>query len=163
MALKIGDQAPDFELPAVVGDQQSVVKMSDFRGKRNLVITFHPMDWTPVCAHQVPELDSRRKEFQALDAEVIDVSVDSLPSHKAWRKNEVGEVQIPLGSDFYPHGAVSKAFGVLREGPPLPGISERAAFIVDKSGKIAFAKVYPLDVAPKVQELLDALQKLNGA
>ena len=63
-------------------------------------------------------------------------------------------------SDFYPHAEVTRAFGILREGPPLPGISERAVFIVDKSGKIAFAKVYPLDRAPDNKELLEALKTL---
>jgi alkyl hydroperoxide reductase subunit AhpC len=64
-------------------------------------------------------------------------------------------------SDIYPHAAVTRAFGILREGPPLPGISERAVFIVDKNGKIAFAKVYPLDQKPKDEELLTALKALQ--
>jgi peroxiredoxin len=65
-------------------------------------------------------------------------------------------------SDFFPHGEVTKAFGIMRQEPPLNGISERAAFIVDKSGKIIFAKVYPLDQAPKSEELLEALRKVNS-
>lgn len=109
----------------------------------------------------MPELDARRKEFEALDAQVMDISVDSVPSHVAWRKKELGEVTIPLCADFYPHGEVTQAFGILREGPPVPGISERAAFIVDKQGNIAFAKVYPLDQLPDVDELLRVLKTVN--
>ena len=65
-------------------------------------------------------------------------------------------------ADFYPHGQVSQKFGIFRDGPPFPGICERAVFIVDKSGKIAFSKVYPLDQAPNNDELLEALKKINA-
>ena len=110
---------------------------------------------------QVPELDAHRQEFEALNAQVLDISVDSIPSHIAWRRAEVGPVEVPLCSDFYPHAEVTKKFGILREGPPLAGISERAAFVVDKTGKIAFAKVYPIDQLPKIEELLKALRGIT--
>ena len=106
----------------------------------------------------MPELDSRTSEFAALNAQVLDISVDSIPSHLAWREKEVGSVQLPMCSDFYPHAAVTRQFGILREGPPVPGISERAAFIVDESGKIVFARVYPIDQLVNVDELLKALR-----
>ena len=109
----------------------------------------------------MPELDAHRKKFEALNAQVMDISVDSIPSHIAWRQKEVGPVEIPLCSDFYPHAGVTRKFGILREGPPVPGISERAAFIVDKTGKIAFAKVYPIDQLPDIEELLKALRGLT--
>jgi alkyl hydroperoxide reductase subunit AhpC len=109
---------------------------------------------------QVPELDAHRKEFEALNAQVLDISVDSIPSHIAWRRDEVGPVEVPLCSDFYPHAEVTRKFGILREGAPVPGISERAGFVVDKNGKIAFAKVYPIDQLPNIQELLGALRGL---
>jgi len=108
----------------------------------------------------VPELDARRKEFEALDAQVLDISVDSIPSHIAWQKKEIGMMRVPLCADFYPHADVTQAFGILRESAPVPGISERAAFIVDKAGKIVFAKVYELDQMPKVDELIAALRKV---
>ena len=109
---------------------------------------------------QVPEFDARSKEFAALNAQVLDISVDSISSHVAWREREVGSVKIPLCADFFPHGEVTQKFGILREGTPVPGISERAAFIVDKAGKIAFVRVYPLDQLPNVDELLQALSDL---
>jgi alkyl hydroperoxide reductase subunit AhpC len=108
----------------------------------------------------VPELDSRKKEFAALDAQVMDISVDSIPSHIAWRERELGPVDVPLCSDFYPHAEVTRKFGILREGPPVAGISERAVFVVDKAGKIAFARVYPIDQLPNIEELLQALRNL---
>jgi alkyl hydroperoxide reductase subunit AhpC len=110
---------------------------------------------------QVPELDARRKEFEALNAQVLDISVDSIPSHIAWRREDIGPVEVPLCSDFYPHAEVTRKFGILREGPPLPGISERAAFIVDQNGKIAFAKVYGISELPDIEELLTALRGLQ--
>jgi alkyl hydroperoxide reductase subunit AhpC len=70
-------------------------------------------------------------------------------------------MHFPMCSDFYPHAEVTKAFGILREGPPLPGISERAVFIVDKNGRIVFAKVYPLDRTPDNRELLEELRRLQ--
>jgi peroxiredoxin len=70
-------------------------------------------------------------------------------------------MHFPMCSDFYPHAAVTQAFGILREGPPLPGICERAVFIVDKSGRIVFAKVYALDQTPAIGELLEALKRLR--
>ena len=108
----------------------------------------------------MPELDARRKEFEALDAQLLDISVDSIPSHIAWQKKEIGMMRVPLCADFYPHADVTQAFGILRESAPVPGISERAAFIVDKTGKIIFARVYELDQMPKVDELIAALRKV---
>jgi alkyl hydroperoxide reductase subunit AhpC len=109
----------------------------------------------------VPAFDSNREKMAALDAQVVDISVDSILSHQAWQKKEIGDVKLPLCSDFYPHGEVTQKYGILREGPPVPGICERAAFIVDKNGKIAFAKVYPLDQLPNIGELLRVLEQIN--
>ena len=108
----------------------------------------------------MPELDARKKEFAALNAQVMDISVDSIPSHVAWRREEVGQVEVPLCSDFYPHAEVTRKFDVLREGAPVAGISERAVFVVDKAGKVAFAKVYPIDQLPEIEEVLRALRNL---
>jgi len=110
----------------------------------------------------VPELNARQAEFAALNAQVLDISVDSIPSHIAWQKKEIGTMSVAMGADFYPHGEVTQAFGIMREGTPIPGISERAAFIIDKTGRIAFAKVYPLDQMPDFEELLNEVKKLQN-
>jgi len=107
----------------------------------------------------LPAFDSAREKFAALDAQVLDISVDSVYSHIAWQKKDIGMMHFPMASDFFPHGQVSAAFGVLRETQPLAGICERAVFVVDKSGKIIFAKVYRLDEVPDIEELLEALRK----
>ena len=120
MALKVGDTAPDFELPAVQGDQHVTVKLSEYLGKQNVVVTFHPLDWTPTCAAQVPAFDSDREKFAALNAQVIDISVDSIPSKLAWQKKELGMMSTPMCADFYPHGRVSQMFDVFRDQPPFP-------------------------------------------
>lgn len=109
----------------------------------------------------MPALDSAREKFAALNAQVLDISVDSILSHIAWQKKDIGMMSVPLCADFYPHGAVTEAFGILRDGPPVPGICERAAFIVDKGGIIRFARIYPLDNMPDVEELLRELKKLS--
>lgn len=111
----------------------------------------------------MPELSSRRGQFAALNAQVLDISVDSIPSHIAWQKKDIGMVEIPLCADFYPHGEVTRKFGILREGPPVAGISQRAAFVVDTNGKIAFSKVYPLDELPDIEEILAVLRTLQAA
>lgn len=108
----------------------------------------------------MPALDSAREKFAALNAQVLDISTDSILSHVAWQKKDIGLTSIPLCADFYPHGKVTQAFGILRDGPPVAGISERAAFIVDKSGIIRFARVYPIDQMPDLEELLRELKKL---
>jgi peroxiredoxin (alkyl hydroperoxide reductase subunit C) len=162
LALKVGDRAPDFELPAVVGTERRTVRLADYRGKKHVVVTFHPLDWTPTCESQVPILNSLRERFAAQDAEVIDISVDSLESHLAWQEQEIGKMGFPLCSDFYPHGEVTEKFGILRDEPPVGGISERAAFIVDKEGVIRFAKVYPIDQLPDLPGLLAEVEKIQG-
>ena len=107
----------------------------------------------------MPALSSAREKFAALNAQVLDISTDSTVSHVAWQKKELGPVNIPMCSDFFPHADVTKKFGILREGPPVPGICERAVFIVDTNGRVGFAKVYPLDHVPNVDELLNEVRK----
>jgi alkyl hydroperoxide reductase subunit AhpC len=163
VALAVGDKAPEFDLPAVQGKQRSRFRMKDYQGKNLVVVTFHPLDWTPTCESQVPILDSMREGFAACGAQVVDISVDSIESHIAWQEREIGAVQFPLCADFYPHGEVTEQFGILRVGPPVPGISERAAFVVDRAGIIRFAKVYPIDQLPDLPGLLAETEKIAGS
>jgi alkyl hydroperoxide reductase subunit AhpC len=109
----------------------------------------------------LPAFNSDLEKFAALNAQVLDISTDSVYSHIAWQKHDIGTMHFPMCSDFYPHAEVTRAFGILREGPPIPGVGERAVFIVDKNGKIIFAKVYPLDQTPKNEELLKVLKNVQ--
>ena len=106
----------------------------------------------------MPDLESAAADFTRLNAQVVGISADSIPSHIAWQRHKVGTLSYPLASDFYPHAEVIGRYGLLREGPPIPGISNRAVIIVDKTGKIAWKKVYDLPTKPDVEEILAALQ-----
>ena len=101
------------------------------------------------------------KDAAGLSASAIGRLKDGwLDEHIAWQKRDIGMLNYPLCSDFYPHGATATKFGVLRDSDPIPGINERAVFVIDKQGKIAFAKVYPLDQQPDNEEAFDVLRKL---
>jgi alkyl hydroperoxide reductase subunit AhpC len=101
--------------------------------------------------------------FAGYDAQVVGMSVDSVYCHLAWVKREIGLLDFPLGSDFYPHGDVARKFGILREGPPVPGMNERAIFIVNKEGRIAWAKQYEIGEQPPNEELFAALEQVSQA
>jgi alkyl hydroperoxide reductase subunit AhpC len=109
---------------------------------------------------QVPAFNDYLDKFAALDAQVLGISIDSLPCHIAWQQRDIGMMRYPLLSDMHPHGKTAKAFGILREGPPIAGINERAVFIIDKDGRIAFSKIYPLDQTPDNPELLQFLESM---
>ncbi len=91
------------------------------------------------------------------------MSIDSVFSHIAWQKFEVGMLNYPLGSDFYPHGVVARSFGVLRDRDPIPGISERAVFVIDKEGIIRFSKVYELGEVPENEDVFEVLREMAKA
>ena len=110
----------------------------------------------------MPAYNADLPTFAGLDAQVVGISPDSYFCHMAWQRKDIGLLGYPLCSDFYPHGEVAGKYGVLRDGPPLPGISERAVFIVDKEGRIAFAKIYRLDELPPNEELFEVLRQLKG-
>lgn len=158
--LKVGEMAPDFDLPACTGETKHRLRLSDFRGKKNVVLAFHPLDWTPVCAQQRTNYQTTLGKFEELDGQVVGLSVDSVFSHSAWQKYEIGKVDYPIASDFWPHGEVAAKYGILRAEEPLAGISERAVFVVDKSGKIVFSKVYDLGEVPDNEEVLEVLRGL---
>jgi len=110
----------------------------------------------------MPAYAVEREQFAGLDAQVVGISVDSVFSHIAWQKKDIGLLNYPLCSDFYPHAEVIQKYGLLREGPPLPGISERTIVVVDKSGKVAWLQQYRLDQVPDIEEILTALRKINA-
>jgi alkyl hydroperoxide reductase subunit AhpC len=100
-------------------------------------------------------------KFAGLDAQVVGVSPDSIYSHLAWQEKSIGWQEYPLASDYWPHGATAVKFGILREGEPLPGINERAIFIVDKQGSIRFSRVYELGQEPEYEQIVSELEKLK--
>ena len=105
---------------------------------------------------------SARERLAALDAQVVGISVDSVFSHVAWQKHDVGAVPFPLCSDFFPHGEVARQYGILREAEPVAGVSERAVFVVNKQGKIIYAHIYRLDQVPEAEDCIKTLEGANA-
>jgi len=108
----------------------------------------------------LPGYNSELERFSGYDAQVVGISVDSIYSHMAWQKKEIGVMSFPLASDFHPHGETARKYGIFREGDPIPGISERAIFVVGKDGKVKFAKVYPISQVPDNEDVFEVLKKL---
>jgi peroxiredoxin len=155
-ALKAGDKAPDFELRSHRG---GTVKLSDFRGHQNVVVAFHPLAFTPVCATQMTNYQAQLPAFNATDTAVLGISVDPQPAKSAWAAS-LGPVDFDLLSDFHPQGEVAAKYGVFRAGE---GISERAVFLVDKQGTIVWAKTYDIPEQPAIAELLSAVGAIQSA
>lgn len=149
--LKVGDKAEGFDLRDQNGEEFS---LSHFKGKR-VVLSFHPLAWTSVCAEQMKSLERNRKAFESLDITAVGISVDSVPSKKAWA-DYLGLKTTRLLSDFWPHGKVAQVYGIFRS---MDGFSERANIIVDESQNIIFLKVYPIADLPDISEILDVVTK----
>jgi peroxiredoxin len=153
-APKVGEEAPDFTLKSHLDTD---VKLSDFRGKRNVVLAFFPLAFTPVWTVQMPAYEEDLSEFDRYDAQVLGISIDHIPVIKAWAKS-LGNISYPLLSDFWPHGHTALKFGVLR----AEGFTERALFIVDKKGIIRYIDVHPIGDQPKNSVLFEELKKIQG-
>ena len=154
MHLSVGDTAPDFKLASHHGGH---VTLSSFRGRQNVIIAFHPLAWTPVCATQMRSYQADLDWFRQHETHVLGISVDAVPSKAEWA-HSLGGITFDLLSDFHPHGAVAEAYGVDR----VDGISERAVFVVDKRGAIAFAKVYEIPTPPDGAEVRHAIEQLSA-
>jgi len=152
--LTAGQEAPDFELRSHKG---GTVRLSDYRGKKNVVLAFHPLAFTPICANQMRGYESDVAAFEQSDTAILGISIDAQPAKAAWAKT-LDSISFDLLSDFYPHGAVAQQYGVFREND---GISERAIFVIDKASKIVWSKVYAIPELPLNDEVLAALQSLR--
>lgn len=157
--LQAGDIAPDFKIPVLIGGVRKEFRLSEHRGNRNLVLAFYPANWDPVSTQQMVNYQVERAKFQARQTEVLGISVDSIMNTTSWER-EIGPFDFWLGSDFWPHGEVSRRYGVFREAESFKGASERAIFVVDKSGKIRFTRIYAMDRLPDLEETFAALREL---
>ena len=149
--LGVGSEAPDFELRNHTG---STVRLSSYRGKKTVVLAFHPLAFTPVCSTQMQTYEQARDRFDALETVVLGISKDASPSKRAWA-DSLGGISFDLLSDFHPAGAVAESYGVLRE----DGLTERAIFVVDKKGTIVWAQRYEIPEQPDCGTLIRALQE----
>jgi len=159
--LQVADQAPDFDLPVLIGGLRQRFRLEGQRGK-HIVLAFYPFNWEPVSTEQFTRYQVEREELLACDAEVVGICVESIMNTTAWER-DIGPFDFPLCSDFWPHGDVCSRYGVLRVDEPATCASERAIFIVDKAGKIAFRKVYGLNNLPDLGELFEWLRALRAA
>ncbi len=148
--ITVGRRVPDFSLPDHEGQQ---VRLFTLRGKK-VLLSWHPLAWTSVCAEQMKTLEKNRRAFAKLNTVALGLSVDTVPSKKAWAATlKIKETR--LLSDFWPHGKVAKSLGLFR---PIQGISERANIILDETGKAVFVKVYPIKELPDITEILTFLK-----
>ena len=153
LKVKVGEPAPDFTLPSVTGEK---ISLSQFRGKKNVVISFVPAAWTPVCSDQWPGYNIVKEMFDDNDAVLLGITVDNIPTLHAWTR-QMGKLWFPVLSDFWPHGAVADRYGVLRS----DGVSERALVFIDKQGIIKNIEVSDINRRPDLETCAINLEKLN--
>lgn len=138
MGITVGDQAPDFTLKSKSGDDMNDISLSDYRDSKNVVILFFPLAYTGVCTDEMCLVSGGLADYDALDAQVLGISVDSPFAQEAWAKEN--DITIPLLSDF--NKEVSAAYGSQFEDLiGFKGVAKRSAFVVDKSGVVRFASV----------------------
>ena len=155
MSIAVGQTAPDFML---LNQEKKEVKLSDFAGKKNVVLVWYPLDWSPTCTNEHVCFVNDMKAFETLDAEVLGVSIDSVWSHKAFAE-KMG-IKYSLLADFHPRGAMSEKYGVYLADK---GITGRAIAIVNKTGKVAWFKNYDIPVVPDLREVAAALGQVKAA
>ncbi|MDX3639565.1 peroxiredoxin [Streptomyces sp. MB09-02B] len=152
MAIQVGDKAPDFELKDNHG---ATVRLSDFRGEKNVVVLFYPFAFTGVCTGELCELRDNLPKFVNDDVQLLAVSNDSIHTLRVFAEQE--GLEYPLLSDFWPHGEVSRAYGVFDADK---GCAVRGTFIVDKEGLVRWSVINALPDARDLNEYLAALDTL---
>lgn len=153
--ISIGATAPEFKL----NDQdKKPVSIHEFKGKK-ILLSFHPLAWTSICAQQMMSLENNKDRFTKLNTVAFGISVDSVPCKKAWAEKELHISTTRLLADFWPHGGVAQQFGIFRKND---GISERANIIIDEHQKIIFVKVYEISTLPDIEEMIQVLQAQGG-
>ncbi len=153
LKVKAGQEAPNFTLPSISGKK---ITLSDYRGKKNILLSFVPAAWTPICSHQWPGYNIAKGSFDKSDTILIGISVDNLPTLYAWTK-QMGQVWFEVLSDFWPHGKVASTYGVLRS----DGVAERALFYINKEGIINAIMVMDINQKPDLKQCKAELKKLN--
>ncbi|MFE4859191.1 peroxiredoxin [Streptomyces sp. NPDC056670] len=152
MAIEVGTKAPEFELKDNHG---RTVKLSDFRGEKNVVLLFYPFAFTGVCTGELCELRDNLPKFVNDDTQLLAVSNDSIHTLRVFAEQE--GLEYPLVSDFWPHGEVSRAYGVFDEDK---GCAVRGTFIIDKEGVVRWTVVNGLPDARDLSEYVKALDAI---
>ena len=154
LKVKTGEKAPGFTLPAISGE---TVSLSDYRGRKNVLLTFIPAAWTPVCSDQWPGYNIAKPLFDEHDTVVLGISTDNIPTLYAWTR-EMGDLWFDVLSDFWPHGNTAEQYGILRS----DGTAERALFLIDKAGVIQFVHISDINRRPDLEIIVRAMEKLSG-
>ena len=149
--IRTGDTARNFSLK---DQNDTTFDLFEQSGKR-VLLSFHPLAWTPFCTAQMKSLEENRDTFASLGTVAAGLSVDSVPCKKAWAES-IGVGHTPLLCDFWPHGQVAALYGIFRE---ANGFSERANIILDENRRVAFVKIYPLHSVPDIQEIIAFLRQ----
>ncbi|PIQ89130.1 MAG: peroxiredoxin [Candidatus Omnitrophica bacterium CG11_big_fil_rev_8_21_14_0_20_42_13] len=153
LKVSLGDEAPDFTLPSI--DDKNI-SLRSFRGRKNVVLSFIPAAWTPVCSAQWPEYNMMQAVFEDNDTVLVGISVDNIPTLYAWSR-AMGGVWFSVLSDFWPHGEVADEYGVLRD----DGEAERAIFLINKKGIIEYIEVYDINTIGDASKLIEKIVDLN--
>ncbi|PKN85485.1 MAG: peroxiredoxin [Deltaproteobacteria bacterium HGW-Deltaproteobacteria-1] len=148
--IQVGDVFGDFSLKS---HTEAVVDTEALAGKK-ILLSFHPLAWTEVCARQMQSLDANFEAFLSLNTVPLGLSVDSVPCKKAWAES-LGIEKVDLLADFWPHGGIASKLGIFID---KFGFSERANIILDKQRMVIFVKVYPMRELPDISEVLDFLR-----
>lgn len=160
MPLKIGDPAPDFKTGQSTGETQGEFQLSAQKGKK-VVLVFYPADFTPVCSNELAVIQQDLGKFTAANAEVVGLSTDTVFCHSAFQRS-LGGLTFPLATDRWPYGEVAKSFGIF---PPtrhnLPFWNDRAIFVIDRDGRVAWSKVYEIGQVPDVAEVLHVVRSVG--
>lgn len=156
--LSPGESAPDFDLPALIGGVKKRFHLREQLEKSHVVLAFYPLNWETTSGQQLVSYRAGREKLLPR-AEIVAISVDSIMNTTVWER-DIGPFEFPLCSDFWPHGEVSRSYGVFRESGSLAGASERSIFVVGQNSKIVFSRAYRLDEVPPLSDVLESLQKL---
>ena len=154
MTVQVGQEAPDFELRDQTGQ---TVRLSDYRGQKNVMVVFYPMSFTGVCEAEMCGIRDSVESFRNDEVETLAISVDSPPTHQRWA-HEQG-FDFPLLSDFWPHGAVAQAYGVFDD---RVGVATRGTFIVGKDGRVLYTDHNPAPDARDQEAWKAALRDIGA-
>ncbi|MBF0112722.1 MAG: peroxiredoxin [Desulfamplus sp.] len=153
LKVKVGDIAPDFTLKSISGKN---ITLSQFRDKSNVMLTFIPAAWTPVCSDQWPGYNIARSLFEEHNTIILGISIDNIPTLFAWTR-QMGDLWFEVLSDFWTHGKVADSYGILRG----DGVAERAIFLIDKKGVLRFIHVADINTRPDLGKIVKAMQEIK--
>jgi len=149
--IKVGEKIPDFTL---LDQNRAKIHITNFRGKK-VLLSFHPLAWTNICAKQMKSLENNKERFDELNTVAFGLSIDAVPSKKAWAEKELDIKHTHLLADFWPLGEVAQKLGIFRE---KDGFSERANIIIDENQRVIFIKIYDISKLPDIEEIITFLK-----